>query len=189
MAKANDRHDEIQGQILHVYDGIEEADNRLPLWWLITFYGAIAFGAVYWFYYHEYDIGQSQRDQYAAAQLAQAQSAGEVTNDGLSVLGSDPQMVEAGRTTFAAQCVACHDEKGQGKEALGPNLTDNTWINGGSALDIYNTITDGVPAKGMVAWGPVLGAESVKQLTAYLLSIRNTNVPGKAPEGEVWPPQ
>ena len=48
------RTDEIQGEILHVYDDIEEADNNLPTWWLLTFYGAIAFGLVYWFYYHEY---------------------------------------------------------------------------------------------------------------------------------------
>ena len=37
------RTDEIQGEILHVYDDIEEADNNLPTWWLLTFYGAIAF--------------------------------------------------------------------------------------------------------------------------------------------------
>ena len=51
------RTDEIQGEILHVYDDIEEADNNLPLWWLLTFYGAIAFGVVYWFYFHEFAIG------------------------------------------------------------------------------------------------------------------------------------
>ncbi len=29
------RTDEIQGEILHVYDDIEEADNNLPTWWLL----------------------------------------------------------------------------------------------------------------------------------------------------------
>ncbi len=54
------RTDEIQGEILHVYDGIEEADNNLPTWWLLTFFGAVAFGLVYWFHYHEYGIGKLQ---------------------------------------------------------------------------------------------------------------------------------
>ena len=61
------RTDEIQGEILHVYDGIEEADNNLPIWWLLTFYGAVAFGLVYWFNYHVYDIGKLQPEVYAEA--------------------------------------------------------------------------------------------------------------------------
>ncbi len=67
-----------------------------------------------------------------------------------------------------------------------PNLTDNRWIHGGAPLQIYRTVLEGVPAKGMVAWGPQLGPEEkVRQVVAYVLTLRNTNVAGgKAPQGE-----
>ncbi len=38
----------------HDYDGIREYDNRLPLWWLITLWGAVAFGMIYWCWNRHY---------------------------------------------------------------------------------------------------------------------------------------
>ncbi len=72
--------------------------------------------------------------------------------------------------------------KGQGK--IGPILTDSLWLHGGTPLEIYQTVRDGVPSKGMPPWGPALGRASVLQLTAFVLSIRDSNVPGKPAEGQ-----
>lgn len=182
------RTDEIQGDILHVYDGIEEADNNLPTWWLLTFYGAIAFGLVYWFYYQVYGVGESQRQKYEAAVAAAEAEKSVVSNESLDALALDEGAVDAGGEIFAAQCMACHDAQGQGREGLGPNLTDAYWIHGGAPIDIHRTVTNGVAAKGMPPWTPILGEEGVNQVVAYVLTLRNTNVPGKAPEGEIWPP-
>jgi cytochrome c oxidase cbb3-type subunit 3 len=49
-------------------------------------------------------------------------------------------------------------------------------------------VTNGVAAKGMPPWTPILGETGVDQVVAYILTIRNTEVPGKAPEGEIWEP-
>ena len=182
------RTDEIQGEILHVYDDIEEADNNLPTWWLLTFYGAIAFGLVYWFYYQVYHVGESRREKYEQAVAAAEAEKGVVSDESLNALALDASAVSAGNEIFAAQCVACHDTQAQGREGLGPNLTDNYWVHGGAPTDIHATVTNGVTAKGMPPWTPILGETGVNQVVAYVLTLRNTNVPGKAPEGEPWEP-
>lgn len=182
------RTDEIQGEILHVYDDIEEADNNLPTWWLLTFYGAIVFGLVYWFYYHEYAIGQLQPEKYAAEVAAAEAEKSVVTDESLEALARDESVVAAGQEIFMAQCFACHDAKAQGRVGLGPNLTDKYWVHGGAPTDIHGTVTTGVAAKGMPSWTPILGEEGVNQVVAYILTLRNTEVPGVEPQGELWEP-
>jgi len=185
------RTDEIQGEILHVYDDIEEADNNLPTWWLLTFYGAVAFGLVYWFYYHEYGIGKLQPEVYAEQMAAVAAERTVVTDELLEALMADQAAVEAGKKIFTTQCFACHDQ-GQGRVGLGSNLTDKYWVRGGAPTDIYAVVTRGIPDKGMTPWGPILGEEGVSQVTAYVLTIRNTNLEGGKPveeEAKVWPPE
>lgn len=181
------RHDEIQGEIVHVYDGIEEADNELPLWWLFTFYGAVIFGIVYWFYYEGFNVGPSPMQAYAAELRAQAAQGGEVNDALIEALVMDPSALAAGREVFTAQCAVCHREDGGGN--IGPNLTDTAWIHGGSPLNIHDTIRDGVVTASMPAWGAMLGPTAVQQVAAYVVSLRNTNVAdGKAPQGDVWSP-
>ncbi|MEO6420141.1 MAG: c-type cytochrome, partial [Polyangiaceae bacterium] len=77
---------------------------------------------------------------------------------------------------------------------IGPNLTDSYWIHGGAPDKIYATIHDGVLAKGMPAWGAQLGNSQVQSLTAFVLTLRDTNVAGGKPpqgepEGAVIPPK
>ena len=185
------RTDEIQGEILHVYDDIEEADNNLPTWWLLTFYGAAVFGLIYWFYYHEYGIGKLQPEVYAEQMAAVAAERTIVTDESLEALTEDAAAVEAGKEIFTTQCFACHDQ-GQGRVGLGSNLTDRYWVRGGAPTDIHAVVTDGIPEKGMTPWRAILGEEGVSQVTAYVLTMRNTNLEGGKPveeEAKVWPPE
>jgi cytochrome c oxidase cbb3-type subunit 3 len=81
--------------------------------------------------------------------------------------------------------VVCHNPDGSGK--VGPNLTDDYWIHGNQPMDIYNTVTNGVPAKGMAAWGRQLGPERVESVVAYVLAdIKGKHLPGKSPEGKYY---
>lgn len=178
----------------HEYDGIRELDNPLPRWWLFTLYGAIVFSVGYWFYFHTLHVGQlpmaAYEDELRRAKEAEeareaaleAQGKG-VTEEQLVALGKDPAVVQRGAEVFKQTCVACHGAQGQG--VVGPNLTDAYWIHGGKARDIYSRVSSGVLDKGMPAWKPVLGTTRVKEVTAFVLSIRDTQVPGgKAPQGE-----
>lgn len=176
------RVDEIQGEVIHVYDGIEEADNRLPTWWLVTFFGAIAFAAAYWFAFHMFGLGLHPLAAYVDEQTRALEAAGPMDDATLIELAADPKMVASGRAVFAATCVSCHGDDAAGK--IGPNLTDRFWLHGGEPSQIYATIAAGVDGKGMQAWRPTLGNGKVLQLTAYVLSLRDQNRPGKEPQGQ-----
>lgn len=173
--------DSIQGAIVHEYDGIEEADNQLPTWWLWTLFSAIAFSIGYWFYYEEFEAGPSLAESYYQEQAVAAAKTGADPTDEELLASVGTPVLALGAAVFQNNCVACHEQNGQGK--IGPNLTDNAWLHGGTPSEIFRTIRDGFAAKGMPAWGPPLGRAGVLQVTAFVLSLRDKNVPGKAPEG------
>jgi cytochrome c oxidase cbb3-type subunit III len=173
--------DAIQGPIVHEYDGILEADNQLPVWWLWTLFGAMIFSAGYWFYYQEFHAGKSPTEAYFAEQAELAEKTGADPSEAELLAGSSGTNYELGAKLFAQNCVSCHESQGQGK--IGPNLTDGFWLHGGDPVSIYKTIRDGVAAKGMPSWKPILGRAGVVQAVGFVLSLRNKNLPGKAPEG------
>ena len=177
------RKDDIQGQIIHVYDGIEEADNALPNWWLATFFGAIIFAVFYWMFYETFPVGDYPHEEYTTARAAAMESGGPVTDEDLITLSQDAPMVAAGKKTFDTTCMPCHGMQAQG--TAGPNLTDEFWLYGGAPSEIYHTVFNGT-SKGMPNWGAPLGGPATKQVVAYVLTLRNTNVAGREPQGEKW---
>jgi cytochrome c oxidase cbb3-type subunit 3 len=171
----------------HVYDGIREYNGRLPNWWLFTLYIAIVFWAGYWSYFEWFRAGPSgpRRIELAMAaieaQKLAATATSHVDDAGLWAMSRNPVFVEAGRQTFNANCVACHLPSLRGKSenptAIGPDLTDQVWIHGGRPTDLYRTVTEGVPPKGMPTWGPVLGAKRITEAVAYVLSHHQEGEP------------
>jgi cytochrome c oxidase cbb3-type subunit 3 len=170
----------------HVYDGIQEYDQRLPNWWLNTLYGAIAFSIVCWFAYMIAKVmpGDGEQVDAAMARIAAAKMASsiDVTNDDLFWdMSRNPVFTEAGKTTYVSLCAACHlaslKGKGENPGAVGPNLTDTAWIHGGTPKEIYATVSKGVLVKGMPAWEPVLGQKKTAEVVAYLLSHHRKGEP------------
>ncbi|MFK7742067.1 MAG: cbb3-type cytochrome c oxidase N-terminal domain-containing protein [Planctomycetota bacterium] len=170
----------------HTFDGIQEFDNRLPNWWLWTFYLAIIYSVGYWIHYHTIGLGEHPTESYVVEMKAAAEAKAKwleqnpVTDEALLDLAKNPQFVEEGKALFMdpTKCAQCHKPDGGG--LVGPNLTDEFWIYGGKPTDIYESILNGRPG-GMLAH-KIFGLGFVQRTAAYVLSIKNTNVKGKPPE-------
>ncbi|GIL17755.1 MAG: hypothetical protein BroJett040_15060 [Oligoflexia bacterium] len=174
----------------HEYDGIQEYDNPLPGWWLTTFYGTIIFAALYYVYYTFMGgptLSQELEAEMKAVPAVQSASAdSNMTEDTLAAKFGDQNTIAQGKTVYVAKCLPCHAENGGG--LIGPNLTDNHWINGqGTRVGIFKVISTGVTDKGMPAWEQMLKPEELTAVAAFVYSLKGTNVSGgKPPQGQEY---
>lgn len=120
--------------------------------------------------------------------IAASQSSGHEESDYSDVeLLTDTESLDIGKKIYVDYCVACHGVFGEG--TIGPNMTDNYWIHGGSTADIVRIINVGVPAKGMLPWNRTLKPLEIQQVTSYIHTLIGTDPPnGKAPQGELYTP-
>jgi len=91
----------------------------------------------------------------------------------LSLSGTPTDGVAAsrGKAKFAATCAACHGADGKGNPLLGaPNLTDRTWLYGGSEASIIESITNGRSGT-MPAHENRLTPQQIDLLVAYVLNV------------------
>lgn len=188
---------EFEDKVLHELDGIKEYDNPMPGWLMAIWWGALIFGAVYIaFYALSFGEGSMEAEYRGEAQKAVtavdayfAEHPLVPPSPAALLAGTrDPAVLETGRARFARTCAACHGEQAQG--LIGPNLTDDRWIHGGSVEQIFQTIAKGWPAKGMPPWGRALKPEELAALVSYVRSLQGSNPPGaKPPEGDPVVPE
>ncbi len=178
----------------HEYDGIKELDNNLPPWWLYGFYITIVFSVIYMFHYHVLGTGPSSAQEYAT-ELAVAEEArtaylaemGEVIDEYSVVRISDADMLAKAGVAFIEKCAPCHTPSGGG--SVGPNLTDEYWVHGGSINDIFRVIKYGVPEKGMIPWQGILTPEEMQAISSWIMDLQGTNPEGGLPpQGELYVP-
>lgn len=176
----------------HKFDGIAELNNPTPAWFMILFYGTIIFAIGYLLTYDVLGFGKSQEEEYIAeieqaaeskvAFLANPANVKNAVNENNMEQSKDEAIIKNGASLFANRCTPCHGEHGEG--LVGPNLTDEYWLHGGKAKDVFKTIKYGVPEKGMIAWEKSLSAQQISDLTNYVLSLKGTKPAGaKAPQG------
>ena len=170
----------------HDYDGIREYDNPMPRWWVWIFWGTIVFSLVYAFEPTRSLRGPGRIADYEKTMADAAKrfptGGGAVSASALLALRNDPGALALGKTTFTTNCSPCHRPDAGG--LIGPNLTDDYWLHGGTLPEIRKTINDGVLEKGMPNWGRMLKPEQVNAVAVYVASLHGSNPPNpKAPQG------
>lgn len=185
---------EYQDQLLdHDADGIQEYNNPMPGWLMLLLMGAICFSVLYLAFYAlafgpasmQSEYREEAIEQHAALQAYfDANPLVPPKTEELLAGAVDSAVLAKGRARFTKTCAACHGEAAQG--LIGPNLTDDHWLHGGQVTQIFNTITKGVPAKGMPPWGRAFPPDELAALVSYVRSLQGSNpANAKPPEGEV----
>lgn len=176
----------------HTYDGISELNNHMPPWLKYLFYATIVFAVVYVLHYMVLGTGKLQIQEYEeelaeAERLAGAQSllASSSIDEHNVTLVTDEAVIEKAKALYTQNCAACHAADGGG--SVGPNLTDEYWIHGGSLQDIFKVIKYGVQEKGMIPWQDKLSPEEIQNVSSFILTLQGTTPANpKAPQGEKY---
>jgi cytochrome c oxidase cbb3-type subunit III len=93
--------------------------------------------------------------------------------------------ISAGKGVYDQYCFSCHGRVGEG--GIGPNLTDEYWLNGGRFADVVHTIKKGVPLNGMIAWERSINPEQLMQVASYVYTLVGTTPPNpKAAQGDIY---
>ncbi|MGM0945118.1 MAG: cbb3-type cytochrome c oxidase N-terminal domain-containing protein [Bacteroidota bacterium] len=179
----------------HSYDGITELDNFMPPWLQWVFILSIVFAVVYYVHYTVLGTGKTGIEEYQeelrleaiAAENRQASMVASIDETNVEFDESSGSL-SVGKSIFEANCAACHANDGGG--GVGPNLTDDYWIHGGSIQDVFKVVKYGVVSKGMVPWEDQLSPQEMQQVSSYILTLVGTTPANpKEPQGDLFTPE
>jgi cytochrome c oxidase cbb3-type subunit 3 len=183
---------EMDRDLGHVYDGIQELDNDMPPWFIYLFYTTILFAALYTLNFHILKWSPLQADEYTAEIETAAREQKEIQSKKAALidennvtLTQDQSALAIGHEIYEASCASCHGKAGEG--LVGPNLTDEFWLHGGGIKNTFKTIKYGVPDKGMISWQTQLTPAQMQAVASVILGLKGSNPPNqKDPQGELW---
>ncbi|WP_185869239.1 cbb3-type cytochrome c oxidase N-terminal domain-containing protein [Blattabacterium cuenoti] len=181
-------------KIDHGFDGIIELDNKLPMWWVHLFYLTIIFSAIYFFSYllldfsnpyKEYDIAYTK--QMKEIEIFEKNTPQTTTENAFF----KKDLVNSGKILFNENCATCHQSDGSGN--IGPNLTDDYWINR-NEKDLFKNIfsiiwngSDNNPTMRAFGKSGEIKGNDIEKISSYVYSInRNSKKPlnSKSPQGK-----
>lgn len=173
----------------HEYDGIEEYDNPLPMWWVWMFVATIVFALAYLVWYPGLGRFDGVSDWSSRGALTEAQQAHderfapiyqELAQLDEGALHDTRRAQQVGRRLFINNCSTCHGVNGRGAFGF-PNLADDEWIWGSEFERVKASITGGRTAA-MPAWQAALGDRGVADVTQYVLRISGNEHNAQAAE-------
>lgn len=162
----------------HDFDGIQEFDNPLPMWWVWMFVLTIVFAFGYLFWFGGLGnfggiSGWSSTGELEAAQEAHddrfAPLYAELARLDEAAMHDSRQAMQVGRRLFINNCSTCHGVNGRGAFGF-PNLTDGEWI-WGEGMAAVQTAVQGGRQAAMPPWGSALGDRGVADVTQFVLQL------------------
>lgn len=174
----------------HGFDGIMELDNQLPKWWLGLFWVGIAYCTLYLisFAFTDFADPAKEYDMEYKKQIASIEeymkTAPQATLENAEYKADN---IAEGQELFNSNCVSCHMDGGRG--GIGPNLTDNYWINQPEKTlfkNIFHVVWNGSPNNpAMQAFGKngVLTGNDIEKISAYIYHINQEKDPITEAEG------
>lgn len=174
----------------HEYDGIQEFDQKLPNWWLFTFYGAIILFVVYWFLYYQAHGLKTDREVIMTEMNAIHEKKAKELEATLASLDDqtlintwavDQSIIKSGEAIYATYCLPCHgadlSATMAGNPLPGRSLIDGVWEYGNKPMDLFKIINQGSPVDAvglngakMQPWGQMLTPKQVAEVTAFIIS-------------------
>ena len=88
---------------------------------------------------------------------------------------TDPEALKIGQRLFSQNCSQCHGSDARGANSGFPDLTDQDWLYGGTPEKITETLILGRNAI-MPAWLDSMGADGIKEVVNYTLSLSGRKV-------------
>ena len=164
----------------HVWDeDLREMNNPMPRWWMGLFVLTILFSLAYLVAYpglgsYPGTLGWSTAGNYQK-EVAKAREEIEPLYAQFSArkaedLAGDPAAMAIGERLFMNNCAQCHGSDARGSKGF-PSLADHDWLWGGTPDRIAETITKGRIGAMPPMAAAVGGAEDVKNVAHYVLSL------------------
>lgn len=177
----------------HVFDGIQEYDQKLPNWWLMTFYFAILWFVLYWTLYYQAGFFSSDHDRVTAQLQSIQQTKNKELEAMLSTLDDkllwtwsrDEGVKAEGLAIYTRVCSACHAPDLTAKLGVAPlpglPLNDAEWKHGHRPIDVFRMVSKGSPDKTapvqMPPWESVLSPSDIAKVAAYVMSHHQPHAP------------
>jgi cytochrome c oxidase cbb3-type subunit 3 len=178
----------------HVFDGIQEYDQKLPNWWLFTFYFTIAWFVIYWFLYYQMGWFATDHDR-VTSEIGKIQAVkakeleamlSKIDDNVLWDWSRNSQIVADGKSAYDKYCFTCHASDLSatlaGVKLPGLPLNDKEWKYGNSPMAMFKMVSKGTPDKTsplqMPPWEQVLGPADIAKVVAFVLSHHDQKDPG-----------
>lgn len=192
----------------HEWNGIKELNTPVPRPVYVFLIAAFAFAVGYWVLMPAWPLGVTYtrgllgidqrttvQEKLQEAALARSVWTQRIETASFDAVAADARLMEivreTGRTLFGDNCAACHGRDARGNKGF-PNLTTSSWLWGGNADAIAETVRVGINsahpdsrASQMLAFGRdgMLPRKDIENVVAYVKSLSEPPAAGQGKDG------